>query len=95
MSWAVDELKKISEIQPEAVERALKEMWRGNPELYKSIVIGAYIDEKISLSKAAELLEVTRIELQRELREKGIPIRVPTKEEAIAEVEALKAWKRE
>ncbi|WP_456475120.1 UPF0175 family protein [Candidatus Pyrohabitans sp.] len=94
MSWAVEELKKLSEIQPEIVEKTLKEISKIDPALYRSLVIGAYIDEKISLGKAAELLGVTRIELQREFRERGIPVRTPSKEDAVAEVEALKAWKK-
>ena len=92
MLWEVEELKKISEIQPEAVENALKELWEKNPELHKTVVINAYIDEKINLSKAAELLSLTRIELEKELKIKGIPIRYPSKEDIVAEVEAIKEW---
>lgn len=53
---AVEELKKLSEIQPEIVESALQRLWKEEPHIYKSIIISAYVDEKISLSKAAELL---------------------------------------
>ncbi len=93
MPWAVEELKKLSEIQPEIVENALEYISKVKPEIYRSIVIGAYIDEKISLSKAAELLGVTRIELEKEFREKGIPIRSLLRKYVVAEVEALKTWK--
>lgn len=93
LSWAVEELKKLSEIQPEIVESALQHLWKIEPHIYKSIVISAYIDEKISLSKAAELLGITRIELEREFKEKGIPQRQLSKKDAVAEVEALKTWK--
>ena len=55
-------------------------------------MINAYIDEKINLSKAAELLSLTRIELEKELKIKGIPIRYPSKEDIVAEVEAIKEW---
>ncbi len=55
LSWAVEELKKLNENQPEIVERALQHLWKAEPHIYKSVVISAYIDEKISLSKAAEL----------------------------------------
>nr|MDO8082650.1 UPF0175 family protein [Candidatus Freyarchaeota archaeon] len=67
MIWVLDELRKIGEIQPEVINKLLSEIRRSSPEVYKSIVVGAYVDGRISLSKAAELLEVSRIELQREL----------------------------
>ncbi|MGQ9723605.1 MAG: UPF0175 family protein [Candidatus Jordarchaeum sp.] len=65
-------MKKIGEIQPEVINRLVSEIRRDSPEVYKSLVIGAYVDGKINLSKAAELLGVARIELQRELKEKGL-----------------------
>lgn len=92
MTWVLDELRKIGEIQPEIINNLLSEIRRSNPNLYKSIVVGAYVDERISLSKAAELLGVTRIELQRELKEKGIPIRASSREDVMAEAEAVKLW---
>jgi len=92
MLWEVEELKKISEIQPEIVEEALKDLWKRNPGLYRIIVINAYIDEKINLSKAAELLEISRLELERELKGKGIPVRQLTAEDAAAEAEAIQEW---
>jgi predicted HTH domain antitoxin len=51
----------------------------------------AYIDGKISLSKAAELLGLTRIELQRELKEQGITVRTISEDDVAAEVEMLRA----
>lgn len=93
ISWAVEELVKLSEIQPEMVESALEQIWKVKPDIYKSVVISAYLDEKISLGKAAELLEITRIELQRDMEERGIPIRALSSRDVIAEVEALKKWK--
>jgi|LGVF01.1.fsa_nt_gb predicted HTH domain antitoxin len=93
MSWAVEELIKLSEIQPEMVENTLEDVWKAKPDIYKTVVIGAYLDEKISLGKTAELLGITRIELQREMEEKGIPIRVLSSKDVVAEVEALKKWK--
>ena len=92
ISWAVEELKKLSEIQPEIVESALQRLWKEEPHIYKSIIISAYVDEKISLSKAAELLGITRIELEKEFKEKGIPLRLLSKKDVVAEVEALRAW---
>ncbi len=90
MIWVIDELKKIGEIQPEVISSLLGEIRESNPDLYKSIIVGAYVDGRISLSEAAELLGVTRIEFQRELKEKGIPIRMSSKEDVMAEAEAVK-----
>lgn len=92
MEWEVEELHKLSKIQPDIINSALKELWQRNPDLYKSIVINGYLDEKINLSKAAELLGVDRMELQTELRTKGVPIRFLSKEDVIAETEAIKEW---
>ena len=94
MGWEIEELCKLVKIQPEILEAVFKELWQRNPALYKSVIINAYLDEKINLGKAAELLRVHRLELQNELREKGVPIRGLSKEDVIAEVEAIRAWKK-
>jgi len=92
MDWEVEELHKLSKIQPDIVDGALKELWQRNPDLYKSVVINAYLDEKINIGKAAELIGIDRLGLQKELRAKGIPIRHLSREDVIAEAEALKEW---
>ncbi|MFQ6057240.1 MAG: UPF0175 family protein [Methanosarcinales archaeon] len=94
MEWELEELCKLGKIQPEILEASLKELWKRNPDLYKSVIINAYLDEKINLGKAAELLGVHRLELQNELREKGVPIRGLSKEDVSAEVEALLVWRK-
>ena len=94
MEWEVEELCKLGKIQPEILEVALKELWQREPALYKSVIINAYLDEKINLGKAAELLGVHRLELQNEFREKGVPIRVLSKENVIAEVDAILEWRK-
>jgi predicted HTH domain antitoxin len=94
VQWEVEELKKLSESQPDLVESALRDLWRRNPGLHRSIVISAYLDGKISLGKAAELLGITRWELQSEFLAKGVPLRSLTKEDVLAEVEALRRWKK-
>ncbi|USS41084.1 UPF0175 family protein [Thermococcus aggregans] len=55
--------------------------------MFWEIVVSAYLDGKISLGKAAELLEVTREELIKEFREKGILIRKLSRKDIIAELE--------
>ncbi|MFH1318641.1 MAG: UPF0175 family protein [Candidatus Omnitrophota bacterium] len=94
MLWEVEELSNISEVQPKIVENALKSLWGNNPELYKMIVINAYIDGKINLGKAAEFLRISRLELEKELRVKGVPIRQLSREDISAEVEAIKEWQK-
>jgi predicted HTH domain antitoxin len=54
------------------------------------LIIAQYLDGKISISKAAELLGMTRIELQSTLKEQGIPIRSLSIDNVFAEVEALR-----
>jgi hypothetical protein len=48
MEWEVEELCKLGKIQPEILEVALKELWQRKPALYKSVIINAYLDEKIN-----------------------------------------------
>ncbi|MBF0289415.1 MAG: UPF0175 family protein [SAR324 cluster bacterium] len=92
MLWEVEELQKVSEVHPEVVKKALNELWKRNPDLHKEVVINAYLDEKINLGKAAERLNISRLELEQELKEKGIPVRHLCKEDIVAEVEAIKEW---
>jgi Uncharacterised protein family (UPF0175). len=49
------------------------------------------LDGEISLAKAAELLEVTRVELHDQFKEKGVPIKELTEEDVVAEVEMMRA----
>ncbi len=93
MAWVIEELQKISEIKPETIGNILEDIKNRSPEIFKSLVISAYLDGKISIGKAAEMLDVTRIELQKEFKNKGIPLRVVSKEDVIAEVEAIRSWK--
>lgn len=93
MAWVIEELQKISEIKPETIGNILEDIKNRSPEIFKSLVISAYVDGKISIGKAAEMLDVTRIELQKDFRNKGIPIRVVSEEDVIAEVEAIRSWK--
>lgn len=84
-SWIVSELEKIAFFNPERVLNVLKK----DKKLFWEIVISAYLDGKISLSKAAELLEITRDELAEMLRKRGIPIRKLSKEDVMADLEVL------
>jgi predicted HTH domain antitoxin len=66
MRWELEQLCKLSEEQPEIVDRALNTLWEHEPLILRRVVIGAYLDQQIGLSKAAEILGVTRLELQRQ-----------------------------
>ena len=48
MEGEVEELCKLGKIPPEILEVALKELWQRKPALYKSVIINAYLDEKIT-----------------------------------------------
>ncbi|VVB62839.1 Uncharacterised protein [uncultured archaeon] len=84
-------LEKLAEIKPESLEKISQDIKERRPEIFRSLVLIAYIDGKISLSKAAELLGLTRIELQKELKEQGIAIRNLSEDDVAAEVEMLRA----
>ncbi len=93
MEWLIEELHKLTEIKPEAIDKILDDVKNRSPDIFKSLVISAYLDGKISMGKAAEMMGIPRIMLQKEFKDKGIPIRVISAEDAIAEVEAMRAWK--
>lgn len=90
--WEIEAFHRLGAVRPGIITDALKELWKLRPELYKMVVINAYLDEKINLTKAAENLGVTRIEFEKELREKGIPVRTSSQEDVIAEVDAITRW---
>jgi predicted HTH domain antitoxin len=91
MEWIIQGLQRLSEIKPDALQKVLRDIKDQRPEIFRSLVIIAYIDGKISLSKASELLGLTRIELQTEFKCQGIPIRSLSEDDVIAEVEMLRA----
>ena len=77
----------------EEVEEAVRRA-EGDPQARWDRVMAAYLDGHISLGRAAELLGLTRYELQERLGRLGLPLRIgpATIEEARAEVEALRRW---
>jgi predicted HTH domain antitoxin len=50
------------------------------------------LDERISLAKAAELLGLTRLELEREFRKRSIPIKSISVDDVKAEIHAIQQW---
>ena len=93
--WALTELVKLQQKQPDLVQAALERTLREDSALHWSLVVNAYLDEVINLGKAAELLGLHRLELQERFLELGIPLRLgaATHEEAKAEVAVLRKWR--
>jgi len=92
MEWLIQGLQKLSEIKPDETEKICQDIREKRPEIFRSLIVIAYLDCKISLSKAAELLRLTRIELHKEFKEQGIPIRTLSEDDVVAEIEMLRAW---
>lgn len=59
-----------------------------------ALALRAYLSEQISLGKAAELLSLSRFELQARFHRLGVPLRLgpATLEEALAEVAAARKF---
>lgn len=92
VSWELQALQKVGSAEPELVTEALAELWKIKPALYTIVVVNAYLDEQISLAKAAEMLNMTRREFEQELRTRGIPVRTLSQEDVRAEVQAITSW---
>ncbi|MDI3498781.1 UPF0175 family protein [Archaeoglobus sp.] len=81
--------RKFVKSNPKRLEELLANL-RRDKELFEEIVISAYVEGLISLSKASELLEITRDEMAEILRKRGVPLRNLNKDDLVAEVEAIK-----
>ena len=92
VSWELHALQKVNSTEPELVVDALTELWKLKPALHTIVVVNAYLDEQISLAKAAEMLNMTRREFEHELRTRGIPVRTLSQEDVRAEVQAITSW---
>jgi predicted HTH domain antitoxin len=90
MRWEIAQLGKLCEEQPKIVEEALAALQTYHPEVWRRIVIGGYLDRQINLSKAAELIGLTRLELQQQFVKQGIPVYVLSEDEVQAEVAVLR-----
>lgn len=93
--WLVEALPKLYREQPDLVQPLLQNMLSESEELRWNVVLQAYLDERISLGKAAELLGLHELELREQFLRLGIPLRLgpATIDEARAEVEAARAWR--
>lgn len=93
-SWLYTQFDKLARMRPDMVESVLQRAMQEDAAFRWAMVVGAYLEGHINLGKAAELLGMHRLQLQREFLEKGIPLRVEpqTLEEAQAEVDAWAMW---
>jgi len=62
MAWIVKGIENVIKANPKRLEDLLKNL-KNDKELFEEIVISAYVEGLINLSKASELLEITREEL--------------------------------
>ena len=70
----MEQLIKLQRSQPALVQRALQRLLGEDEDLRRSVVISAYLDEEISLARAASLLELHPFELRERFIEKGVPL---------------------
>ncbi len=96
-AWVLDQLVKMQRSQPLLLQRALQRLLEEDQDLRWSVVVSAYLDEEISLARAATLLGMHPLELRERFIQKGIPLRLGPVDEADAqaEVDALRSWKKE
>jgi len=94
-NWPLAQLVKLQRSQPNLVQRAVQRLLDDDKSLRWTIVVNAYLDEEISLARAASLLELHPLELRERFIEKGVPLRLGPVDQADAqaEVDALRAWK--
>jgi predicted HTH domain antitoxin len=96
-AWAVEQLVQLYRYRPELVQRSLDRLMDEDAELRWALVLGAYLDRRINLGKAAELLGLHELELRERFLEMGIPLPLGPADlaEARSEVEAVRSWFRE
>mgnify|MGYP001618074096 CR=1 FL=1 len=94
--FVLKQMGKIYEIKPEEIESLFEKLRAEYKDLWEEIVIGAYLDDEINLSKAAELLGLHPIELRKIFLRQGIAIKLGSfsQEEALAEAKVLEALER-
>ncbi|MBN1487373.1 MAG: UPF0175 family protein [Anaerolineae bacterium] len=92
----LEQLVKLQRARPALVQRALQRLLDEDKELRWSIVVSAYLDEEISMARAASLLNLHTLELRKLFLEKGIPLHLGPvdKADAQAEVDALRVWRQ-
>ncbi len=95
--WVLEELMHLYRQHPERVQGVLERVLEEDEELCWAVVVHAYLEKRINLGKAAELLGMHELELRERFMALGIPLRIGPADvaEARAEVEAVRSWFRE
>lgn len=95
--WQINQVIKLSQDQPRIVDQAFDDLFRSHHDLWRAVVVGAFLDREINLGRAAELLGLPRAELQKQFITQGIPLRLGSQdvEEARAELDAIEAWRKQ
>lgn len=93
-AWVFEQLVALRRSRSALVDTALQRLWLEDEQLRWALVTNAYLDQQISLGKAAELLGLHELELRDKYLQLGIPFRYgpASVEEARAEVNALREW---
>lgn len=93
-SWTIREIVDLFERRPDWVSTALNQALAEDADARWKLVIDRYLDQRINLSKAAELLGVHALELRERFLQLGIPLRVGSEDmaEAKAEVDSVRRW---
>lgn len=82
----IDQLQKIAQVDSNTIKQLFDILPQRVPELWRKLVVGAYLDDAINLGKAAELLGVHSMVLRKEFKKAGIPVKIGV--ESIAEIES-------
>ena len=85
-SVLIEQLQKIAQVDSKTVSELFRMLPKRAPELWRMLVVGAYLDDQINLSKAAEMLGKHSVELRREFLKQGVPVKIGVQN--IAEVDA-------
>lgn len=94
--WQLRQLIKLERSQPSLVRRALNRIFEEDESLRWSVVVGAYLDEEISLARAAAMLGLHPLELRKQFMTKGVPLLLGPVDsaDAQAEIDAIRTWKQ-
>ena len=93
-TWLLRQLANLQHLHPDMVNPVLERILDEDEALRWALIVNAYLDEQINLGKAAELLDMSEIELRKKFMLMGIPVRHGSgnAREARAEVDAIRSW---
>ena len=88
----IDQLQKMAQVDSKEVDGLFSLLPQRVPELWRRLVIGAYLDDQINLGKAAQMLGKHPVELRREFIKERIPVKIGVEsvDEIKSDAEALR-----